>query len=465
MTERWGRVLGTDLRSLALFRTALGAYLCWDLLVRMQVMSSLYSDDGYLPRDARLALERIPRFLSLHLSSGSALVQLILFLAALYFSLALTVGYRTRFCAIGSWILFVSMHTRNPIVDGLADDVLLGLLFWAMFVPLNARWSLDGALNGDHLRRDNSNASVGVFALLLQVCFVYWFTDTVQSRELFPALGWMSPETLALLKVVGPALVFVPVATGAIRLAVVTTFVALHLTAAIEANAPSPALICALSWSLFLPKTFWDAVARPFGQFSLQHALDRSVEWLRATVKTWPAWFHRRLASKPAAREPGVLQRAIVLSSLALVLAGYASNASASRFRLPRPVAAVAMAAQLGQPWSPPPLPKADGWYVVEGVRENGQRMDLLHGGPIEWAKPSEVGTVFGNFRLQRFMRSLLEPEMAKNRSYFAGSFCQQWNTLVTGPSRLAKVYVNYMQGQPDGTHKKLFLLEYPCPK
>src|SRR5262245_27891817 len=127
MSPRWKGAVSLDLRSLALFRMLLGAYLLTDVLLRLGVVNMLYTDDGFLPRDVLLTIVPTPWLLSLHLSSGGMIIHSGLFLAALVSAGFVLAGYRTRGATIVSWVLFASMHARNPFVDGLAEDILIGL--------------------------------------------------------------------------------------------------------------------------------------------------------------------------------------------------------------------------------------------------------------------------------------------------------------------------------------------------
>ncbi len=60
MSASWRKILGMDLRSLALFRIALGTYVVVDLVLRLGILSESYTDDGFLPRDGRILLAKSP---------------------------------------------------------------------------------------------------------------------------------------------------------------------------------------------------------------------------------------------------------------------------------------------------------------------------------------------------------------------------------------------------------------------
>src|SRR5256714_7980191 len=113
--SRMGRLLSyleaaysLDLRSLALFRIALGAVLLGDLVVRASDLTVFYTDFGVLPRAALLDKFSPAQRFSLHLMSGQMLVQALLFVVAGVFALMLFFGARTRLATFASWLMLVS---------------------------------------------------------------------------------------------------------------------------------------------------------------------------------------------------------------------------------------------------------------------------------------------------------------------------------------------------------------------
>ena len=182
------RLFSIDLRSLAVFRMALGGLLLVDLYIRAQDLSAHYSDWGVLPRDVLIAHLSDPLPFSVHLVSGSSFGQAIIFLIAGLFALALLVGFRTPMVTVASWLLLLTVQARNPRVLHDSDVLLRLLLFWGMFVPLGARYSLDSLI-----RRSGTDGSplptsvefCGHGALLLQVCLVYWCTAALKSLDVW----------------------------------------------------------------------------------------------------------------------------------------------------------------------------------------------------------------------------------------------------------------------------------------
>src|SRR5262245_23063066 len=248
-------LFGADLRSLAVLRIGLGLLILVDLAQRATDLTAHYTDFGLLPRADLLLVSPSRWLVSLHLVSGVWQAQALLFAVAGICALALLVGYRTRLATIASWLLFTSLNTRNPMVVLGADVLLRVVLFWAMFLPLGARYSVDrawlGATNGSRPRV----LSAATVAYLLQIVLVYWFTALRKSDPewrsagtalyyalsldhlttplghallQFPALLTALTHGVLWLEFLGPLLLFIPFWTGPIRIAVVLAFVLMH---------------------------------------------------------------------------------------------------------------------------------------------------------------------------------------------------------------------------------------------
>jgi hypothetical protein len=132
-----------DLRTLALFRACLGAVLFVALLSRFCDLGAFHADAGVLPR---ALLMDDPLTWSVHFANGTAAFQGALLALQALAAFCLAIGYRARLAVFLSWFLLLSLHNRNPLVLVPGDDLMGWLLFWGMFLPLAARWSVDAAL-------------------------------------------------------------------------------------------------------------------------------------------------------------------------------------------------------------------------------------------------------------------------------------------------------------------------------
>lgn len=192
-TDSLGRAFALDLRSLAALRFALGLLLLIDSCSRLTEVGAFYSDAGVLPRALHGAVVSDWRW-SLHLANGQAWFQSLLLLVQAGAALLLALGWRTRAATLVAWLLTASLLNRNPLVIGAGDTLLCALLFWCLFLPTAARWSIDAALSPLAPPRDHRHASWASAALLLQVLSVFFFEALLQPAT---ALYANDADTLA----------------------------------------------------------------------------------------------------------------------------------------------------------------------------------------------------------------------------------------------------------------------------
>ncbi|MBW4486337.1 MAG: DUF393 domain-containing protein [Trichocoleus desertorum ATA4-8-CV12] len=280
-------LFGLDLRSLAVFRIGLALLILTDLIIRSGDLVAHYTDAGVLPRSLLTEALWKPGYWSIHLISGQPLVQGLIFLSAALIALALLVGYQTRLAAIASWALIISLHNRNPALIFAADDVLRALLFWCMFLPLGAYYSIDRALNTSSKPLPKRILSGATLALTLQICFVYWFSaafkttspiwwpqgDAVYYALSFdqyatqfgkfllnfpPLLTFFTLSTL-LLEWIGPLFLFVPFRTTWFRCGTIITFILLHIGFGASLHIGIFPMLSVFCWLAFIPSDVWDS--------------------------------------------------------------------------------------------------------------------------------------------------------------------------------------------------------------
>ena len=139
-------VFAVDLRSLALLRIGLAISVLADLAMRAGDLVRMYTDRGVLPGDLLVELEGRAVYLSLHYWAGaSPLTQALLFAVTAASAVALLLGWRTRAMVAICWYLVSSVQVRLPLAYFGGDSVLRLLLFWSVFLPIGARFSLDKA--------------------------------------------------------------------------------------------------------------------------------------------------------------------------------------------------------------------------------------------------------------------------------------------------------------------------------
>lgn len=263
---------------------------------------------------------------SVHSLTGSVAGQAALFCAAGVLALALTVGYRTRLATAGSWFLLVSLQNRNPMVLYGADQLLRMLLFWSIFLPLGACWSVDRARRAGSASGPMRHLSAASAAILLQVSAMYLFSGLLKRNE-----AWWSGEALShvlsfemyarpsaeavlqhgeLLRLVTPAVpwlemvlalaLFLPWGTARFRAVALVLLAGFHLTIESLLMTGLFQYVALTGLILFLPTRLWDrfsgvtarehaarAEPRRSGQRLVNGAVQALVLALFAYVVAW----------------------------------------------------------------------------------------------------------------------------------------------------------------------------------
>jgi hypothetical protein len=322
-------VFGADLRSLALFRVVLALLVLADLASRATDLYQHYTDAGVLPRTVLIEEVLSPWAFSLNLMNGQPFFQALLFVAAALAALGMLVGYRTRLMTIVVWVLLLSIQWRNPLVGGADGPLLRLLLFWSMFLPLGAYWSVDRTQEAAPRRLSTRFLSVATVGLFLQIAFVYWFTAALKSGpewrvdgtaiyyalsidQIAKPIGHFLlnfPELLTLmtfatfaLEALGPMFLFFPFFTGPVRTAAVFAFMSLHFGIWLTMDIGIFPWISAFCMVCFLPSWFWEKATKL--RAALPERLDvvRRLQDLvaglgRAYRETLRAWLPRPTGS------------------------------------------------------------------------------------------------------------------------------------------------------------------------
>lgn len=424
--EKFRELCGIDIRSLALFRIGLAVVLLCDLYIRIQDLGAHYSDEGVLPRSVLINQVIDPWNLSIHLVNGSWQVQSLLFVLEGFFAIALLIGFYTRLATVLSWFFLISLHSRNPLILQGGDSVLRLLLFWGMFLPLGSFWSIDWWLN-DKKVPPQQVVSGATIALLLQICFIYWFsvilkTDATWRQDgtavwyaltneffitsagkfllQFPFLLKILTFATFYLEAFGPFFAFSPIWTGPLRTLTALIFIFFHLVALnLTMSLGIFTYVCAVAWIVFLPSWFWDLI--------IQQKTISATPWKASAISNGLAIFfliYIFLWNMTSVNIPLLSPQSQVIGSLIRV-------------------------DQYWNMFAPYPI-KEDGWFVIPAKLRNGEEVDLFTGGgPVKWEHPKLCSVLFKSDRWRSFMMNLIFGENnAINLSNYAGYLCQEWN-------------------------------------
>jgi len=471
-------VAGLDLRSVGLLRIGIAVCLLIDLAGRATDLEAHYTDLGIFPRD--VAIETADAWhISLHFANGQYAFQAILFAMAALSAFCLLLGLQTRFAAMASWVFIVSLQNRNFIILNGADVLLRMILFFGLFLPLGARFSID-RLRGISRPAAETNwiATSGTVFYTLQFMFVYIFAGLIKSEipawregtglayalrspEFAEPLGLKVVESVATMHVFnnvvivgelfGSLLLLLPVWNAAARMAVVLAFSALHLLIAATMSVGMFPLVGIVAAFAFLPSVFWDHATRIVAERApfLVRGVERLSSWLRPPIRA-------RLDAL-AERPPPALRRwgasLFGAGCMILVLLCNVATFRPLPFAIPQKLQWITPMLRLEQRWDMFAAPlTAGGWFVIPARLTSGAEVDLATMKPaVSWDEPPLVGDTYANARWKKYFMNISVPPYSQHRLLFGRYLCRSWNETHPGAQSLEafKIYVMRQAVEP----------------
>jgi len=135
-----------DLRPLGFMRIVFGLVMFNSVLDLSFVLFDFFSDAGVAPRTLLLGQLRRANSVCIYDLVGPPWVLVTLYILTLISILVFAVGWHTRLASVTTFLLVCGIHERNlQVFDG-SDNVLRVMLFWLMFMPTGARYSIDAVL-------------------------------------------------------------------------------------------------------------------------------------------------------------------------------------------------------------------------------------------------------------------------------------------------------------------------------
>lgn len=280
-----------DLRSLALARILLGILAFYDISRRIPDLHDFFTDAGIMPRWILLEQFQIDWKMSLLYLNGSYWWALLLAVVGLIATVTFTLGWRTRISNALMWIIIISFQQRFPEAATSGGDMLLRIfLFYSLFLPMSARYSIDGAVSNEK-RSENEYFSIFTSAWIVQIMLLYIMTflykwapvyhttfDAVWymlQLDLFTTgfgkwLGqqYMATKVLSFasyaLEIVGPLLLFIPFKRDLFRGVAVISFWLFHLGIGATMHLGNFVPICLIIWVGLIPTSWWDYLLTKF---------------------------------------------------------------------------------------------------------------------------------------------------------------------------------------------------------
>lgn len=280
---------GFDYRSLGLYRILMGIIVMADVVYRIPDLVNFYTDAGLVPRSIFMSEMGMPWSMSFHFANGSIGFAATMFAIHFLFGLMLMVGYKSRWAMIGAFVMTVSVHNRNWLVNNGGDDILRAILFISIFLPLNRRFSIDSALRRDKEPTGDVHISTWGWMYFLQVFVIYYVSYLLKNHPMwrtdftavyfasrldifssdfgfwlrqFPTFAKLSTIFTIYVEFLGPLLLVFSFVFGRFwwiaRLVVIGLFWALHGGIIATMLIGVFPFTCLVMWIIFLPTPFWD---------------------------------------------------------------------------------------------------------------------------------------------------------------------------------------------------------------
>ena len=442
-------LFSVDLRSLAATRIAAGVYLLCDVIQRMGDTSAHYSDAGIFPLAALREWwdDKLWWMLTLHSLDSGAGWPLFLFVIQLIFAVLMIVGFQSRFAVTVSWILLISVQNRNPLILHGGDQLLRATMFWLMFLPIGARWSLDGS---NAIRKaygqpvDETLTSIPTAGLLLQTTIVYLSTALLKhskewwsegsamyyalnieqfrlplgglAKNLPPIFLRISTWMTLAFELVAPLLVFSqrPVVR---TLTILSAFV-FHLAfVALLMDVGPISIASCILWLPFIPGRVWESLTK-------QANLKPLSMFLMVLLKPIIGWRERRIAQWVKREKPlPIIQTSLVgqimaALSLLYILHWNAYNLNPSLKQWFTPVANTVRLDQYWGMFAPKPM-QDDGWFSMAAVLDDGSRVDLFQDArPHTFERPKDIVHMHKTARWAKYWMNLWMEKHGRYRKY-----------------------------------------------
>lgn len=493
MKERFLDMFRMDLRLLGIFRILLGLLVILDLINRSTDLTTFYTDEGVIPRKILLDNNWADWSFSINMASGSYEGQLLFFSLAFLFAFMVLIGYRTKLFLVLLYISVISLQIRNPQINIGGDLVIKMLIFYSIFLPVNARFAVD-RFQAKTLPVSGKILSVATIAYILQAIYIYVFSAMAKtgidwhngtavyyalSLDMFetPLTGLLMamPKVMELLtyytyylEKFGFILLFIPFAWRYFRLLGGLLFMGLHFGFFLFMAIGFFPWIAMLMWIPILPPMvgdFLESNAKNWGIYAkLAHLRNRlrggfTMERLQLGL---PEKGFKKLGVLPS----------VFLAVVAVCIFLW-NMSNVKKLTCPEPVKYIVRATVTWQNWNmfaPYPL-KADGWYVMDAQLQSGDHIDILNDREVvDFSKPDMVSSTFKN---ERWVKYLENRKGKKNTAYllaWGGYYCKCWNRKHGNTSReLESFSIFFMEemtpppGKPIPEPKKIKLWSHWC--
>jgi hypothetical protein len=452
-----------DARSLAAFRIGLGLMLVADCLLRTRDFRLMFAADGIFPPEILRAFHATQAKWSLALLSDARGCGAAVLAAEGIAGLFLAIGFHTRAATVVAWAALLSVVRRTSPATNAGDLWLACQLFWSMFLPLGAVWSVDAARRGS--RPDQAApagaCSIATAAVVLQLAAVYlgaglskcntaWLSGTAMSHVLsihdhgtslgmmLGRIDWLARGLtwlIPIMEITAPLmLVLWPAAR--VRIALVIAFLLFHAAVWLMMSVGLFAPIGMTAWLPLVPRAVWDRVQR--------RTVEGPVEGL------------------------GTMATAVCGVAVAAAVTSFVHSWGLFASRpLPRPLAAAMVACGLEQQWSMfGEVPPQEQWVYGRAKLADGRVVDLLRGGrPLERERPAGGFGSLAHHRWHKFFWILPRPNVRVFGEPAAAALARDWNARHDAAAQVETLELRFAvqrAGAPDATLQDMLVAAWP---
>jgi hypothetical protein len=356
--------------------------------------------------------------------------------------LALALGCCTRIAAIVGWVAVISVIRRtSPSAN--SGDVWLGCqMFWAMFLPLGARWSIDALRQGARAAaspRPSAALSMATVAIVLQLVVVYlgaglakcnadWFTGdalvhAISVHDHGTSVGMVMPhdpwvtrplQWAIVAAEVGLPIMLIAMPSPAIRITIVALFTVFHAAIWLGMTVGLFPLVGFVAWLPVLPAAFWG------------HATPTEEPRVATLGRT----------------SSGICGAACGIAAAAFIL----QLPWWRQDRLPLPLAMAVNVTGLHQEWQMFGGVRSQAqWVYGRAVLADGREVDLLRGGrALERDLPAGGFTSLPHHRWHTFYWHLTTPIVRVFADPAARALAKQWNESHGPDQQVVSLEIRY---------------------
>ena len=474
MKQRLRNAFSLDLRALAILRIGVGLLLLVDLLHRLSLVKTFFTDSGVISRSAMF--EWNYAFVSIHHISGRWEIQLVIFLVAIAAAIALILGYRTRLFTIVSWALVVSMHSRNLFILQGGDEYLRMVLFWGCFLPWNRVLSLDSLSQPPP--ENYRVLSLPTFALLFQITIIYVATSFYKTGTDWVPDGTAVYYGLHLDQFARPFAKVVREYPGFMKFAsyfwwhICLALPFLYIFPIFNSLFRSVAIFIIILFHILTGSFFMLGMFPWIGSVGQLGLLPTSVcdkifsffNKLFENQKTLLRNFFENTArflsgQKQPKLQPGLVEnktdryfrKAILLLALLFVFVYNIEQVGVARgkwdYFIPAEIRGLGVMFRLDQSWAmfSPGVTREDGWYIMKATLNDGSEVDIFQDdGVIHTEKIEDLKSLYKRPRWRKFIENWRM--QAALRDYLGEYLIRKWNAEHGEQQHVKTMEIIYMR-------------------